>query len=150
MADADLEDFDGVLRFLRGIAATCEPPVGVGSFDLLYATTAEVVVWYSPAREHQQAREVTISAGCLSAAWSALLAGEQLDLSTLETLGNGVAGGRWLLALLAQLPGVRVHDEPLAVTWAAEPEPIAAALPDSPAAPDASVQRRSRRRSRSA
>src|SRR5258707_635697 len=77
--DADGARFADVLRHLRGLASSCEPPIGVGSFDVLYASDAEIVVWYAPLREHQQPGEVTIPAGRLAAAWRALLYGETLD-----------------------------------------------------------------------
>jgi len=115
--DAGPQDFDGILRHLRRLAAPCEPPVGVGSFELLYASEREVVVWYSPARDYQQQGEVAIPCARLAAAWAALAAGESLDAAALEARGGGVGGGRWLLALLAQLPGVRVREEPLTVVW---------------------------------
>src|SRR5260221_419846 len=121
--DADGARFADVLRHLRGLASSCEPPIGVGSFDVLYASDAEIVVWYAPLREHQQPGEVTIPAGRLAAAWRALLYGETLDEAALEAHGGGPALGRWLLALLAQLPGVRVCPEPLALDWS-PPAPV--------------------------
>jgi hypothetical protein len=120
----DLPALEAALRSLRAIALPCEPPVGVGSFDVLYAGAREVVVWYSPARPEHRAGEVAIPTARLAAAWGALVSGEALDEVALERLGNGTAGGRWLLALLAQLPGVRVRAEPLALEWCA---PITAA-----------------------
>lgn len=115
--DAAGAGFADVLRHLRGLASSCEPPIGVGSFDVLYASDAEIVVWYAPVREHQQPGEVAISAARLAAAWRALMRGETLDEAALEAHGGGPALGRWLLALLAQLPGVRVCPEPLALDW---------------------------------
>src|SRR5215472_2097530 len=97
---------DGLLARLRTLAAPCEPPIGVGAFDVLYASAREVVVWYSPARAEHHAGEVAIPTARLAAAWAALTAGGALDEAELERLGGGAAGGRWLLAILAQLPGV--------------------------------------------
>ncbi|WIG61774.1 MAG: hypothetical protein OJF49_004522 [Ktedonobacterales bacterium] len=104
----DSSSFDAVLRHLRGLAAPCEPPVGVGSFLLLYASEREVVVWYCPVREEHIEREVVIPCAPLLAAWAALETGERLDEPTLVEIGGSHAMGRWLLALLAQLPGVHV------------------------------------------
>lgn len=116
MEDVDprsLNGFEDVLRYLRALATSCEPPVGVGSFDLLYACEREIVVWYSPARDHQQPGEVTIPAARVACAWLALARGELLDEQACERLAGSPALGRWLLALLAQLPGVIVQAEPL-------------------------------------
>src|SRR5690348_14762890 len=118
--------FAGVLAYLRGLAIACEPPIGVGSFLVLYASAAEVVVWYSPARETHREGEVSIPCARLAAAWSALTAGATLDEPALERLGEGPAGGRWLLALLALLPGVVVRDDPLTLAWQPPiPTPVA-------------------------
>ena len=140
-ASVQVEDLSGLLRYLRGLALPCEPPVGVGSFLLLYASEREVVVWYSPAREQHHEGEVTIPYHRLAAAWEALVAGQTLDEFALDTLGEGPAGGRWLLALLAQVPGVRVQAQPLALAWFSD-------VPaESPAAPAKSGgSRRGRRR----
>jgi hypothetical protein len=119
--------FESVLRTLRRLPSPCEPPVGVGSFDLLYANEREVVVWYSPAREGHLPGEVAISCARLAAAWAALTAGEAMDEDALVAYGGGLGGGRWLLALLAQLPGVRLREEPLALLWDpeyVEPVPV--------------------------
>jgi hypothetical protein len=116
-APASGPDFAGVLAHLRGLAAACEPPIGVGSFLVLYASAAEVVVWYSPARETHREGEVSIPCARLAAAWSVLTTGATLDEPALERLGDGPAGGRWLLALLAQLPGASVRDDPLTLAW---------------------------------
>ena len=117
-------DLESVLRYLRAIAQTCEPPVGVGSFDVLYASQREIVVWYSPAREEHHEGEVTIPTIWLATAWSSLVAGSALDEEALYRIGAGLAGGRWLLAILAQLPGVRVGEEPLILEWAAAPTSV--------------------------
>lgn len=153
-------DFDGVLRYLRGLGAPCEPPIGVGSFLLLYASAHEVVVWYSPARETHREGEVTIPCARLAAAWKALTAGETLDEAALEHIGGAASTGRWLLGLLAQIPGVAVRIDPLTLIWSPpelepEPEPYArveaAAPPAEPIvmASDASAtpsKRRGRKR----
>jgi hypothetical protein len=144
--DSGPQDFDGILRHLRRLAAPCEPPVGVGSFDLLYANEREIVVWYSPARDYQQPGEVAISCARLASAWAALSAGKPLDEAALLAHGGSVGSGRWLLALLAQLPGVRVREEPLTLVW--DPPCVETAPPPSgspvPAAPRRSRARRAK------
>jgi hypothetical protein len=110
---------DELLRCLRRLERTCEPPIGVGAFDILYASAAEVVVWYSPARPEHRPGEVAIPTAWLASAWAALVAGARLEETALAELGQGVAGGRWLLAVLAQLPGVVARVEPLALEWSA-------------------------------
>jgi hypothetical protein len=131
------DDFDSVLRFLRSLATPCDPPVGVGAFDILYASEKEVVVWYSPARQEHKPGEVTIPSARLAAAWAALAAGDPLDEAALESLGAGPAGGRWLLALLVQVPGVRLREDTLALTWAPveAPAPVVANAPVGIASP---------------
>jgi hypothetical protein len=119
-------EFEDVLAWLRGLAWPCAPPIGVGEFEVLYASAAEIVVWYSPAREGHRMGEVAIPCARLAAAWERLAAGGTLDEASLAELGAGLAGGRWLLAVLAQLPGARVDPEPLALTWAPESEPVSA------------------------
>jgi hypothetical protein len=113
MDDAAMWDFERVLAWLREVAYPCAPPIGVGEFEVLYASGVEVVVWYSPAREGHRAGEVAIPCRRLAAAWEALCAGHTLDEAALTALGEGVGGGRWLLALLALLPGAQVEAEPL-------------------------------------
>jgi hypothetical protein len=115
----DWRALDTVLGRLRALAAPCEPPVGVGAFEVLYASEREIVVWYSPARAEHRPGEVTIPTSRLQAAWSVLVSGTPLDEAALDALGEGPAGGRWLLAVLAQLPGVAVRQEPLALAWQA-------------------------------
>jgi hypothetical protein len=110
---------DELLRALRLLERTCEPPVGVGAFDVLYASAVEVVVWYSPARPEHRPGEVAIPTAWLAAAWTALAGGARLEEAALEELGQGSAGGRWLLAVLAQIPGVVTRIEPLALEWSA-------------------------------
>ena len=117
-ARVEVED---ILRALRLLDRTCEPPIGVGAFEVLYASAVEVVVWYSPARPEHRSGEVAIPTAWLAAAWSALVGGARLEEPALEALGQGAAGGRWLLALLAQLPGVVTRIEPLALEWSAPP-----------------------------
>jgi hypothetical protein len=123
-------EFESVLRYLRTLAEPCAPPMGAGGFDVLYANPREVVVWYSPARDDQTAREVAIPAEALSAAWQSLCAGALLDGTTLAALGLGPAGGQWVIALLAQVPGVRVRLEPLALAWALLAETSETSTPD--------------------
>ncbi len=116
-------DFDGVLRYLRSLAGPCEPPIGVGAFLLLYASAVEVVVWYLPAREAHREGEVAIPCSALAAAWAALRSGAALDEAALERMGGNPVYGRWLLGLLAQIPGVKVWGDPVALQWSpAEPE----------------------------
>ena len=110
-----------LLASLRGIAGPCEPPIGVGAFDVLYVNAREVVVWYSPVRPEHQPGEVTIPMAWVAAAWEALTGGEALDEASLTALCEGRAGGaRWVQALLAQAPGVVVPElteGPLVLTW---------------------------------
>lgn len=127
--NAGTDGFDGVLRFLRALATSCEPPVGVGTFDVLYASTKEVVVWYSPARQEHTPGEVTIPCARLAAAWAALAAGGVLDEPTLERVGGGASGGRWLLAVLALLPSVCVRENPLTLVWVPEAAPDVSTAP---------------------
>lgn len=103
--------FAEVLSYLRRLDEPCRPPVGVGSFDLLCASERHILVWYTPRREGHTAGEHAIPARCLAVAWETLRAGAPLDEPALAALGASPAVGRWLLALLAQLPGVRVRDE---------------------------------------
>jgi len=150
-ANAGENDFEGVLRFLRSLGTPCEPPVGVGTFDVLYASSKEVVVWYSPAREEHSPGEVSIPCSRLVTAWAALTAGEPLDEQTLARIGAGVAGGRWLLAVLAQVPGVHLCDEPVALTWQpaemSTPSEHGVPLEITPPVAAAPTSARSRRRS---
>jgi hypothetical protein len=118
-ANNALADTEDILRCLRLLDRTCEPPIGVGAFDVLYASAVEVVVWYSPARADHHPGEVAIPTAQLAAAWTALVGGARLEETTLAELGQGLAGGRWLLAVLAQLPGVSARSEPLALEWSA-------------------------------
>jgi hypothetical protein len=108
-----VRDFDAVLRWLRTLEHPCAPPVGVGEFDVRFASGAEVVVWYTPARDGHRVGEVAIPTGALAAAWQALAEGGALDEGALAAIGGGVSVGRWLLAVLALVPGVRAEGEPL-------------------------------------
>jgi hypothetical protein len=137
-------EVEAVLRRLRALAAPCEPPVGVGAFEVLYASEREVVVWYSPARAEHRPGEVAIPTSRLHAAWSALLSGALLDEAALESLGEGVAGGRWLLAVLAQLPGVAVRVEPLTLEWHAPIDGNSAQGQEAISVPPARTRRRPR------
>ncbi len=134
-------DFEDVLRYLRSLGAPCEPPIGVGSFLLLYVSAHEVVVWYSPAREAHREGEVTIPCARLAAAWKALIAGETLDEAALEHIGGAASTGRWLLGLLAQIPGVSVRIDPVALLWSPpepdepEPEPEPSVRVEAPTPP---------------
>jgi hypothetical protein len=110
-------EFDSVLRYLRTLSEPCAPPMGAGGFDVLYASPREVVVWFSPARDDQDAREIAIPAEALAAAWQSLAVGIPLDESALVELGLGPAGVQWVVAVLAQLPGITVRLEPLALAW---------------------------------
>jgi hypothetical protein len=118
-----VREFEQVLAWLRALAWPCAPPIGVGEFVILYASLAEVVVWYSPAREGHRAGEVAIPCARLKPAWEALARGEALDEGALAALGGNPALARWLLAVLALLPGARVQAEPLSLSWAPEAEP---------------------------
>lgn len=108
-------EFESVLQYLRTLAEPCAPPMGAGGFDVLYASLREVVVWFSPARDGQSAREIAIPAEVLSTAWQSLCAGNILDEAALAALGLGSSGVQWVIALLAQIPGVQVRLEPLAL-----------------------------------
>jgi hypothetical protein len=108
-----VRDFDAVLRWLRTLEVPCAPPIGVGEFDVRYASAAEVVVWYTPARDGHRIGEVVIPTGALAAAWQTLEEGGLLDEDALAAIGGGAGVGRWLLAVLALVPGVRTETEPL-------------------------------------
>jgi hypothetical protein len=110
-----VREFEQVLAWLRALAWSCAPPIGVGEFDILYANASEVVVWYSPARDGHRPGEVVIPCARLEAAWNALREGHPLDEARLCKLGGHAAMGRWLLAILALLPGARVEESPLAL-----------------------------------
>lgn len=123
LPDARLDTaFAALLRALRRLPGPCAPPVGVGAFDVLYASEREVVVWYVPARDGVEQREVAIPGPLLRAAWALALRGEPVDEATLRTLATGAAGGRWLLALLAQVPGVETQRELVEASGASDGE----------------------------
>jgi hypothetical protein len=103
--------FADLLRALRTLPGPCAPPVGAGAFDILYASEREVVVWYQSARDGVEQREVTIPGALLRAAWALTLQGAPVEEAALRALATGAAGGRWLLALLAQVPGVETRRE---------------------------------------
>ena len=105
--------FAALLRALRAIPGPCAPPIGAGAFDILYASEREVVVWYAPARDGVEQREVAIPGALLRAAWALALRGEPVAEPALRALAPGAAGGRWLLSLLAQVPGMETRHEPL-------------------------------------
>lgn len=134
-------EFERVLATLRSLAYPCAPPIGVGEFDVLYASEREVVVWYSPVREGQRAGEVAIPCVRLAAAWAALTDGAMLNEAALSEYGAGIAGGRWLLALLALVPGVRVQSEPLALAWSPRPADAASATAKKPRTRRTAAQR---------
>jgi hypothetical protein len=109
---------EDVLGYLRNLADPCKPPIGAGTFLVLYASRVEVVVWFEPAHDHQRAPgEVLIPSAILADAWEQLLGGRPLDLPALGQIAGGPAGAHWLLALLALLPGVGFSLEPPAVFW---------------------------------
>lgn len=125
-------------RFLRGIATTCAPPLGVGSFDILYVNDRELVVWYSPVRDNQQPGEVAIARSCLRAAWGTLVERGRLDEADFIAIGASNKIARWLLAILAQAPGVSFIAEPVALMWRpAEMVVIPANEPGAETPPDA-------------
>jgi hypothetical protein len=118
-----MRDFGEVLAWLRARPHPCAPPIGVGEFDVLYASAREVVVWYTPARDGHRTGEVAIPCARLAAAWEALQAGTPLDEPALARLGAGIG----------------VQSAPLALTWSSEPEPAPAPPPaaETPATPPA-------------
>lgn len=101
--------FAELLGSLRVVPGPCAPPVGEGAFDILYASAREIVVWYIPAKDGVEQREVAIPARLARVAWETLRRGEPVDEAALRELAAGAAGGRWLLALFAQLPAVEVR-----------------------------------------
>ena len=123
MSTPDLED---VLACLRAIEWPCAPPIGVGEFDVLYVSEAEVVVWYTPARDGQRTGEVAIPCAGIAAAWQRLSAGAALDEALLSAVCGGAGVGRWVLALLALVPGASVRQDPLTLHWS-PPAPESAA-----------------------
>lgn len=113
--DADARnaaEFTRLLAALRALPGPCAPPVGVGAFDILFASSREVVVWYAPARDGLEQREVAIPCDLVRASWALVLRGAPVDEEALRTLASSAAHGRWLFALLAQVPGVDVEESP--------------------------------------
>ncbi|HEX8995423.1 MAG TPA: hypothetical protein VF812_05295 [Ktedonobacterales bacterium] len=101
--------FAELLRSLRALPGPCAPPIGEGAFDILYASAREIVVWFVPAKDGVAQKEVAIPTRLARAAWETMLRGEPVDEAALRAIAAGAAGGRWLLALFAQLPTVEVH-----------------------------------------
>jgi hypothetical protein len=124
---------DDVLAILRKVEWPCAPPIGVGEFDVLYVSAAEVVVWYTPAREGQRMGEVAIPRARLAAAWQPLAAGSALDEAALSKACGGPGAGRWVLALLALVPGVSVRQDPLALMWSPPADEASAVTPSGAA-----------------
>jgi hypothetical protein len=92
--------------------------MGAGAFSLLYASRAEIVVWFDPAHELERTPgEVLIPSAKLANAWSDLVAGKTLDLSALGLIAGGTSGAYWLLALLSLLPQVHFTKDPPTVSW---------------------------------
>lgn len=112
--DESLLAFTALLRALRALPGPCAPPVGSGAFDILYANEREIVVWHMPARDGLEQREVTIPARLARAAWDLIRRGAPVDELALRALAPGAAGARWLLCLLAQVPGVETIQESFA------------------------------------
>ena len=104
--DAAIAD---LLRNLRAVPGPCAPPVGEGAFDILFANAREIVVWYAPAKDGVEQREVSIPTHLARVAWSVVLRGEPVDAAAFQAVGTGASGGAWLFALFAQLPTVEVH-----------------------------------------
>ena len=101
--------FMALLRSLRALPGPCAPPVGEGAFDILYASAREIVVWFISAKDGIGQKEVAIPTRLACKGWEMLLRGEPVDESALRAIAAGPAGGRWLLALFAQLPTVEVR-----------------------------------------
>lgn len=138
-------EFEEVARRLRALATTCEPPVGVGSFDVLYVNERELVVWYSPARDHQTPGEVAIACSAVHAAWAALVERGALDEAALLAIGQSQGAARWLLAILAQLPGVSFLAEPPTLRWRPPEEAVVVAVSETVAEEASQPARRSRK-----
>ena len=146
-SDVADETFAELLASLRALPGPCAPPVGEGAFDILYASAREIVVWFISAHEGAAQREVVIPARLARRAWGMLLRGAPVDEVSLQALAAGAAGGRWLLALFAQLPGVEVRapasddgstpGQTVTLCWrgeAEDPQPTTHASDDAPAA----------------
>lgn len=116
--------FADLLRSLRAVPGPCAPPVGEGAFDILFANAREIVVWYAPAKDGVEQREVSIPARLARVAWGMLLRGEPVDTAAFQAVGTGASGVAWLFALFAQLPTVEVRgadamadEQPLTLRW---------------------------------
>lgn len=108
--DADGEvAFAALLASLRALPGPCAPPIGEGAFDILYASAREIVVWFVSARDGAAQKEVAIPARLAREAWALIRRGEPVSEAMLRAIAPGAAGGRWLLALFAQLPSVEVR-----------------------------------------
>jgi hypothetical protein len=105
----DDDAFMALLRMLRALPGPCAPPIGEGAFDILYASAREIVVWFVPAKDGVAQKEVAIPARLAQRAWDIMRRGEPVDEARLRAIAAGAAGGRWLLALFAQLPTVEVR-----------------------------------------
>lgn len=110
--DAPDDTFGALLRSLRAVPGPCAPPIGEGAFDILYASAREIVVWFVSAKDGVEQREVAIPARLARLAWEVIRRGEPVDEATLRTVAAGAYGGRWLLALFAQLPSVETRSDP--------------------------------------
>lgn len=107
--DAADEAFAALLAALRALPGPCAPPIGEGAFDILYASPREIVVWFVSAKDGAAQREVAIPARLAREAWALIRQGAPVNEATLRAIAAGAAGGRWLLALFAQLPSVEVR-----------------------------------------
>jgi hypothetical protein len=101
--------FAALLAALRALPGPCAPPIGEGAFDILYASPREIVVWFVSAKDGAGQREVAIPARLAREAWALIRQGAPVSEAMLRALAAGAAGGRWLLALFAQLPSVEVR-----------------------------------------
>lgn len=108
--DAADVTFAALLAALRALPGPCAPPIGEGAFDILYASAREIVVWFVSAKDGAAQREVAIPARLAREAWALIRQGAPVDEAMLRAIAAGAAGGRWLLALFAQLPGVEVRE----------------------------------------
>jgi hypothetical protein len=106
---ADDDAFAALLRMLRALPGPCAPPIGEGAFDILYASAREIVVWFVSAKDGIEQKEVAIPARLAQRAWKIMRRGEPVDEAKLRAIAAGASGGRWLLALFAQLPTVEVR-----------------------------------------
>lgn len=133
-----LAAFAEVVRFLRSLADSRALPGGVGSFDVLYINDVEIVLWLTPGREGQRLGEHAVPTSCLETVWEVLRAATFLDEPTVADLVGSRGHGRWLLALLGALPGVRLDEEALTLRYGAaavEAAPVTVPLGDARIAP---------------